>query len=368
MRVAHVVSVADAQSIPFEVALRLPLPDEDVAAIGYQGRTDYPKGAASPRLIEIGAKGPGDLAAARRLARALRAFEPDVVHVHHAVSALAASYAAKAGTGAKLVKTEHNDRRRQGAKETLLNLATYPLYDAVVTNSDETLRSLTSWEARLAKGRALTIYNGVDTEAVAENAAAPGRGALRAKIGVGEDDFLFGTVGRLVPQKNYPRLLAAMAKLAAKAHLAIIGTGPLRAELEAQAETLGIRSRLHFLGALPRDEVYRHLGAMDGFVMASIFEGFCNAAVEAAAAGLPLVASDIATLREVLRDVPVYAPPTDEEALSAALATVAGASAEERAAAREAGLALAETYSLDATCRGYLALYERLLSGEAVAA
>ncbi|MDH3889696.1 MAG: glycosyltransferase [candidate division Zixibacteria bacterium] len=135
-----------------------------------------------------------------------------------------------------------------------------------------------------------------------------------------------GTVRWLTKKYGLEYLIRAFARLAAtrdNLKLTIIGWGPLRPELEGLAGSLGIGDRVTFTGRLPNDEVARCFESFDLFVMPSVSRGetFGVAAVEAMASGLPVVASDIGGLPEVVADglTGRLAPPGDVERLTAAL-------------------------------------------------
>ena len=98
-----------------------------------------------------------------------------------------------------------------------------------------------------------------------------------------------GFVGRLARVKNLPLLLRACAHLGGNWQLKLVGDGPERDYLEQLASELGIQKRVHFLGARNAAGVQRQLQQMDIFVLPSLAEGMSNAALEAAAAGLPLL-------------------------------------------------------------------------------
>jgi glycosyltransferase involved in cell wall biosynthesis len=102
-------------------------------------------------------------------------------------------------------------------------------------------------------------------------------------------------VGRLVAQKDHDTLLRAFAVsgLAGRAHLLILGEGPLRPKLEALAAQLRITDDVCFAGAVP--DVYPYLRRATGFVLSSRYEGLPLALVEALSAGLPIVAVDCLT-------------------------------------------------------------------------
>ncbi len=117
--------------------------------------------------------------------------------------------------------------------------------------------------------------------------------AVRAELGVPPDAVVLGHAGRLDPLKNHALLLRMVrdaARLDGRAFLLLVGDGPIRGRLEADAASLGVRDRVVFAGA--RGDVPRVLRAMDVFVMPSLREGLPLAVLEAQAAGLPVVLSD----------------------------------------------------------------------------
>jgi len=197
------------------------------------------------------------------------------------------------------------------------------------------------------------IPNAADTERFHPG----GQSAARTKLGLGEDDFVAGTVSRLVPQKAVHDAIAAVASLRSVV-LVIVGDGPERAALEAQAAPLGARVR--FLGA--RDDVPEILRSLDVFVLSSRWEGEPIALLEAMASGLPIIATATEGAREVLEPVRagILVPVASPLALSAALQEMEMAPfhrVQWGRAAREAALARSWT---DAAART-LAVYREAL-------
>ncbi len=159
-------------------------------------------------------------------------------------------------------------------------------------------------EARALGATAIVhVPNGVDLELFAPRQAQA------------EHDIVF--VGRLTPQKDVPTLLRACARIDG-ARVAVVGDGPLRSELEAEAERLGVEAR--FLGSVGLRSVADLLARSRVFVLPSRFEGHPKALVEALAAGVACVGSDIDGIHELAADgaVEVF-PPGDAGALAATL-------------------------------------------------
>ena len=126
--------------------------------------------------------------------------------------------------------------------------------------------------------------------------AAPA-GTLRRSLGLGADVPLVGVVGRLVPIKDHRTLLRAMRDVP-DTDLVVIGDGELRAELEGEAEHLGIRHRTHFTGW--RSDMADTLSDLDVVVLTSRNEGTPVALIEASAAGRAVVATDVGGVRSVV--------------------------------------------------------------------
>lgn len=206
--------------------------------------------------------------------------------------------------------------------------------------------------------RARVVANGIDPELFAHPA---GGDALRAEFGIPADAPVVGTVGLLNDAKGHDLLVAALARLPADAHALIVGHGELEPALRAQAERLGVASRLHITGW--RDDVLACLHAMDVFCLPSRWEGLSYALLEAMAAGRPCVSSHVNGSPEAL--TPPGAEPAgrivprgDVDALHAALAELLD-DAELRARyGAVAAQRVRERFSLDAMLTGTLAVYE----------
>lgn len=198
---------------------------------------------------------------------------------------------------------------------------------AVVANSE----GLADLARRFAPDVPVAIVpNGVDAALFSpppDGAALPAAGeAGREAAGEadseadGEVTLLF--VGRVVRQKGLDLVLEAMAALPAGVRLRVVGDGPARPALEAQAEALGLRGRVEFLGWLDRAALPAAYREADLFVFPSRDEGMPNAVLEAMAAGLPVAATRIAGNQDLVVDgeTGLMVPSDDAPALAAALA------------------------------------------------
>lgn len=207
------------------------------------------------------------------------------------------------------------DRAGPRWKSRLLLAASHLLRVPLAPCSSTVSRSITQLGLGMPAGSRV-IQNGVD---VAGIAAAAERSA-RARQD--HSPRVIGMVARMDASKAHPSLLRAFRILALDSELGdtelwLVGDGTARSELEALAEALGISARVRFLGS--RSDVAELLGRMDVFVLATKqLEGFGLALVEAMAAGLPVVATDVPACREVLDDgaAGLLVLPDDAEALA----------------------------------------------------
>ena len=152
-------------------------------------------------------------------------------------------------------------------------------------------------------------------------------GVLRAELGLGPTTPLVGVGGRLVPIKDHATLLAAIGKLEG-VHLAVIGDGELRGQLETLTVDRGLADRVHFTGW--SGDLPAALSDLDVIALTSRNEGTPVALIEAAAGGLPAVATDVGGVRSVVRDgvTGLLAPAGDDDVVAALLARLLGDPAE----------------------------------------
>ena len=174
---------------------------------------------------------------------------------------------------------------------------------SVVVLPSETLLALATGVWRLPPANCRLIPNGVDLRRLhpglhrGPRAAAPGPTINGPTI----NGMVIGTTAALRPEKNIGRLLRAFALLADDGHgqrLHILGDGPLRASLEAEAAALGIAGRTRFLGHVP--DPAAALRDMDIFALSSDTEQMPFAVLEAMASGLPVVSTDVGDVRRML--------------------------------------------------------------------
>ena len=196
---------------------------------------------------------------------------------------------------------------------------------------------------RRARGKVEVLYLGIgDPPRVAR-----GREEIRAELGVGDDERLVVTASRLAPQKALPVMFEALASAGTPFVLALLGTGPQEPELRRSADERGIADRVRWLGFRP--DVADYIAAGDVFCLSSVWEGVPLAAQEAILLGVPVVATAVGGMPELVEDAVTgrLVPPRDPAALSAALRQVLASDALRQTFADGARARLAERFSTE---------------------
>jgi glycosyltransferase involved in cell wall biosynthesis len=280
-----------------------------------------------------------DTRALLELIRLMRRVQPDIVHLNSSKAGIVGRIAARVARAPVCVFTVHGWSYAPyhgplRALYRLLERALAPLASAIVCVSDH--------DATAANGRAVVIRNAVDVAAIPRAmpvASAPS----------------IVSVGRLKEPKDFATLRRALESIERNGWKAVVaGEGPQRAELEG--------GPLELLGE--RDDVPELLAVSDVFVLSSRSEGLPMSVIEAMAAGLPVVASAVGGVPELVVDgeTGVLVPPGDARALASALRRLL-ADPELRRRMGDAGRRRAEQlFDLHRFHREHLELYERLLT------
>jgi len=224
----------------------------------------------------------------------LRDQQPSIIHAHLPHAAWFARWSRLLYSGSAVVDTIHTS-----STGTLGRQYGYRLSDRfadLVTAVSESCADAYIKKGLVKPQHLRVIPNGIDIEAWSPDPGA--QSAIRSELGI-TGEFLWLAAGRLEPVKDYPTLLHALALLDDPVHLAIAGTGDCDSALRALARQLKIESHVTFLGF--QQDMKRWMHAADGFVQASLWEGLPMAALEAAACGVPTVATDVPGTRDVVR-------------------------------------------------------------------
>jgi glycosyltransferase involved in cell wall biosynthesis len=247
-------------------------------------------GAPGRMLRVLGALG-RNVARVRAIRRAMSVARPDVVMSFMNVTNVLTLVASQR-TGIPVIATEHIDPSQEdiGALWTTLRRWAYPHVARLAVLNDRVLEYFPEHIRR----HSVVVPNPVVIPTAPPRLSRTERGSAHTAV----------AMGRMTPQKGFDLLLHAFARVEG-AHpewsLEIWGDGPLRAELETLAHTLGIQGRVRFPGRT--DDAYGVLAAADLYVLSSRYEGFPMVLCEAMASGLPVISFDCRTgPREIIRD------------------------------------------------------------------
>lgn len=313
-----------------------------------------------------------DLLAIGELTRLFRRLRPDIVHTHNPKPGLYGRIAARAARVPVVVNTVHglyampeDDWKKRAVVYSLERLASTCSDAELVQNPEDlvTLRRVLHEPA----AKLTLLGNGIDLSRFGDH---PDRDEVRAKVraelGVDDATVVVGAVGRLVLEKGYVELFEAWERVRGDhpdAVLVVVGPSDddkadaMPAEVMQRAHDTGVR----FLGM--RDDVDELYLGMDLYVLASHREGFPRSAMEAAASGLPIIATDIRGCRQVVEHgvtgllVPVRSAEGLEQALAQLLADPQRLAQMSAAAANRAVVEFDQQRQIDTT----LSTYDRLL-------
>ncbi|GAB5374101.1 MAG: glycosyltransferase family 4 protein [Acuticoccus sp.] len=329
--------------------------------------------------MPVGTKSPvGLYRNARHLAALMERQKADIIHARSRAPAWSALWAAS-WTGRPFLTTYHGAYNERTIVKNRYN-SVMVRGRKVIANSQYTA-DLIRRRHPFAADRIVTIHRGTDLARFADPGAAARGAAMRAGWGIAADVPILLNIARLTPWKGQMVLVEALALLAAEHPAPFVcvlagedqGRSDYSAALTARAAELGVADRLHLAGHVA--DVAGALAAATVAVQPSTEpEAFGRAAVEAEAAGVPVVVSDLGAVRETVLappEVPAEArtgwrvPPGEAAALAAALADALAASPEARAAIGARGKAHAHAYfSLEAMKKKTLAVYHSLLEDE----
>ncbi len=296
-----------------------------------------------------------------RLVRLVRTWRPSVLHSHMLHANLMARACRLFASVPAVVSTIHNIY--EGGR---LRMLGYRLSNGLVDHV--TIISQTAAD-RFIRDRIVpaalleVIPNGVDTERYREVPAGT-RERLRRSLGL-DGEFAWLAVGRFEQAKDYPTMLRAFARVHAAhpaAVLLLVGRGSLQADTQSLAASLGLDGRVRFVGT--REDVPEFMTVADGYVMSSAWEGMPMVLLEAAAAGLPIVATMVGGNPEVVRDgtTGYLVPPGDDEALAGAMLRLMTLPEEERRAMGGRGREeVGQHYGLARVVDRYEAVYREVL-------
>jgi sugar transferase (PEP-CTERM/EpsH1 system associated) len=306
----------------------------------------------SVRIEAMGLKPGNDLRLPFRLARLFRQWKVDIVHTRNAEAFFYGVLGARLAGVPAVIHSEHGRTFPESPRRALLQRLLWGRADFKFAVSNQ-LRKDMIREIRVSPAHFEVLYNGVDIERFKADRTTPQR-----------NEIVIGSVGRLVQVKNYPLLLKAMARLPAgtRARLVLVGEGPERGTLERTIAELGLGDRAQLLGH--REDVSDLLRGMDIFVLPSFSEGMSNTLLEAMAAGVASLASNVGGNGEIIEDeLSGLLFPSGDIDRAAEQLTRLVADAELRVRLAHAGAArVRKEFSIEAMLRRYTLLYRHVWS------
>jgi glycosyltransferase involved in cell wall biosynthesis len=334
-------------------------------------------------VVSLGMRrGVPDPRAALRLAALLRRTQPQIIHSHMVHANLLARVTRLLYRVPVLISTAHNidegpDKRATsavgraftgggGAGSSRWRERGYRLTDPLCDLTTNVSRAAVDRYIQVGavpRAKIRFVPNGVDTERFRPDPAV--RERVRQEFGMGEQ-FVWLAVARFEEAKDHRTMIEAFASLCRShpaASLLLVGQGTLEPASKALAASLGLGDRVRFLGV--RWDVPDLMNAADAYVMSSAWEGLPMVLLEAAAVGLPAVATDVGGNSEIVADgeTGFVVPPRDPAALASAMGRLMALSADERQWLGGQGRdRVVAQYSLDRVVDQWEDLYQALLA------
>jgi glycosyltransferase involved in cell wall biosynthesis len=277
----------------------------------------------------------------------------DIVHAHLFPTQLWVALGKRLyQSSTPLITTEHstNNRRRKLWLRPI-DKWMYDQFIEIISISEAVKQSLVGWLPDL-DNKIETIPNGINLERF-----KTAQKADKNEVISNPNERVILTVGRLEPQKDYYTLLQAVSMIE-NVRLVLAGDGSMREELERLAENLKVRERVVFLGC--RLDIPELIKMADIYVQSSRWEGFGIAALEAMAGGLPVVASNVPGLAQVVGQAGKLFPLGDSVALASILQSLL-TDPRMREQLSRAGLERAEQFSIEKTAKETLKIYKRVI-------
>jgi len=265
----------------------------------------------------------------RKVIRVIRSYEIDVIISHRYKAFYIAIFVNIFSSIKKIYSVVHRiGEFKKRTRKTLANLLCRKNHTIIgVSNAVSNDLRQNLW--RLSPGNILTIHNAVNIADI-ENSLLSRNEALDV-LGIPKNNFIFGTIGRLVPLKGHLYLLQAFALIQDKypeALLVIIGGGRIARDLYAKADELGLNGRVVFTGKI--ENAAQLLLSFDTFIFSSLEEAFGLVLLEAMIAKLPIISTNSGGIPEVLGNGTEMIMPGDPEALSEKMIEYLTISQEER--------------------------------------
>ena len=308
--------------------------------------------------LHVLGKKPGiDLRLLWRLYGLIKRLQPDVIHTHLFTGNAWGRMAGWLAGTRRIIASEHSVDLWKNMVRRLVDRALAVATYKVVAKS-EAIADFCRTVEHIPEHKVLTIRNGIDVSLYRNGYD---RGVVRRSLGVQADAVLACSVGRLSPEKGHEVLLAAMKRVRDEIpslRLLVVGDGPSRGELQRAIRAAGLDKCVRLLGY--RADVPALLAAMDIFVLPSHREGMPLALLEAMAASLPAIATNVGGCCEVIESGQngLLVPPGRPDILAEAICCLAGDADLRRSFGSAASRTVEERFSIDRMVRQMEELYQ----------
>ncbi len=311
---------------------------------------------AGLQVTSLPCSGELDLAFVWRLRRVLNREAPDLIHCHSRRGAdfLGGQAAAMVGLPAIV------SRRVDNTEPALMSALRYRRFARIVAISENIAEVLRN--AGVSDDRLVVIRSAVDPRQMHQR---PDRDFLEREFAIAADAFAIAIVAQLIPRKGHSYLLEALASLKCRypgLHLEIFGNGVLQDSLRRLTAALGLNDIVHFAGF--RDDLDDYLSSFDLLVHPATREGLGVAMLKASAAGLPVIAFDVAGAREIVEheQTGLLVPSEDSKSLAAAIARLIDDTGLRRRLGANGRVRMQNDFSIDNMVDQYVKTYEAVLN------
>ncbi len=336
-----------------------------LAALGHENLLACPRGcdlalAAAPYgdVRGLPMHGDADAAIAWRLRRLIGETGPELVHLHSRIGADTWGGVAARLAGVPVVHT----RRVDNPEPRWLVALKYRLHDRVIAISEGIGRVLLAEGLPAEKLR--VVRSAVDWRRYARPCD---RRDAAARLGIPADALLIGVVAQLIGRKGHRFLIEALPPLVADhptLRVIFFGQGPMEADLRQAVSAAGLEGVVQLAGF--RDDLEEILPCLDLLVHPAAMEGLGVSLLQAAAAGVPIVASRVGGIPEAVRDGEngILVPPSDVQALRAAVGALLTDPGRRRRLGAGGRALMAREFSIDAMVQGNLEVYRELVGAQ----
>ena len=366
MHVLHHMKMGGAEHVVYDMVQALDKDKFDVSiccldTLGILGEELISKGY---KVFVLNRKPGVDFSVSTKLAKLYKELNIHIAHAHQYTPYFYASNAALLKRGVKIIFLEHGRHQpdRVRIKRVIYNFFLRPFTHSILTNSEALKEALIKYEKMPAKNIEV-IPNGIKLKEF-DTIFKIDREKKRSELGLKEYHIVAGMVARLHPIKDHFTLVKAFKKVVQKepnARLLIAGTGELYSEIARLIDELGLNEYVKLLGYY--EDLFGFLRSLDIFVLASISESAPISILEAMTTGLPVVASDVGGVKEMVVDneTGILVPSKDVDALANALLKIIESPDMRERMGKMGRKRVEEFYSFDNMIKKYEKLYISLV-------